>query len=135
VKPIDSNSGVGRETPGGMIAAVLMMVLTLAMLAGPASAAGDVAAGKKIFEERCVRCHGPEGKGNGPDLEKLHPSSSPVNWTKPVVMRQWSDKEIVDIITKGGKAVGSSPVMPRFGGKLSDSQIQDLLAFIRSLSK
>jgi mono/diheme cytochrome c family protein len=50
-------------------------------------------------------------------------------------MRQWSDKEIVDIITKGGKAVGSSPVMPRFGGKLSDSQIQDLLAFIRSLSK
>lgn len=50
-------------------------------------------------------------------------------------MQKWSDQEIVDIITKGGKAVNSSPVMPRFGGKLSDAQIQDLLAFIRSLAK
>ncbi|SRR5579875_184798 len=117
-----------------MVAAVLIIALGLAVLAGPV-AAGDAAAGRKIFEERCARCHGANGTGNGPDLAKLHPTSSPVNWTNPVVMRQWSDQEIVDIITKGGKAVGSSPVMPRFGGKLSDAQIHDLLAFIRTLAK
>jgi len=50
-------------------------------------------------------------------------------------MKQWSDNEIVAIITKGGKAVNSSPVMPRFQGKLTAAQIQDLLAFIRTLSK
>jgi len=119
----------------GMIALMLALVVTLALGVGPAAAAGDAAAGAKIFADRCARCHGKGGEGNGPDLAKLHPTSSPVNWTRAVVMKQWSDKEIVDIITKGGKAVGSSPVMLAFGGKLSDAQIQDLLAFIRTLAK
>ncbi len=118
-----------------MGAVILTLVLTLAISVCPAAAAGDAAAGAKIFAERCARCHGKDGRGNGPDLAKLHPSSSPVNWTRSVVMKKWSDKEIVDIITKGGKAVDSSPVMPPFGGKLSDAQIQDLLAFIRALAK
>lgn len=118
-----------------MIAAVLTLVLMLAVGILPASAAGDASDGAKIFAARCARCHGPDGKGNGPDLLKLHPSSNPVDWTKPVVMRQWSNDEIVAIITKGGKAVGSSPVMPPFKGKLNDAQIQDLLAFIRTLAK
>jgi mono/diheme cytochrome c family protein len=119
----------------GMRAIILTLVLTLAVAVGPAAAAGDAAAGAKIFAERCVRCHGKDGQGNGPDLAKLHPNTSPVNWTRSVVMKKWSDQEIVDIITKGGKAVGSSPVMPPWGGKLSDAQIQDLLAFIRTLAK
>jgi mono/diheme cytochrome c family protein len=118
-----------------MIAVILAVLVLIAVGGGPASAAGDAAAGAKIFAERCIRCHGKNGEGNGPDLLKLRPTSSPVNWTKPVVMRQWSDAEIVDIITKGGKAVGSSPIMPAFGGKLTDAQIQDLLAFIRTLAK
>ena len=118
-----------------MGAVILTLVLTLAVAICPAAAAADAAAGAKIFAERCARCHGKDGHGNGPDLAKLHPSSSPVNWTRSVVMKQWSDKEIVDIITKGGKAVNSSPTMPPFGGKLSDAQIQDLLAFIRTLAK
>jgi mono/diheme cytochrome c family protein len=117
-----------------MITLILILMLVFAFI-GPAPAAGDAAAGQKIYVDRCARCHGENGEGNGPDLAKLHPSSSPVNWTRAVVMRQWSDKEIVDIITKGGKAVGSSPVMPPFGGKLSEAQIQNLLAYIRTLAK
>ena len=114
---------------------------TLALMVGlaarpvAASAAGDAAAGAKIFAARCARCHGPGGKGDGPDLAKLHPTSSPVNWTNPVVMKKWSDEEILEIITKGGKAVDSSPIMPPSGNKLTQAQIQDLLAFIRSLAK
>jgi len=118
-----------------MIALILTLVLTLVVWAGPAAATGDAAAGARIFAERCARCHGKDGQGKGPDLAKLHTTSSPVNWTRSVVMKQWSDKEIVDIITKGGKAVGSSAAMPPFGGKLSDAQVQDMLAFIRSLAK
>ena len=113
----------------------LALMLGLGVWPGAASAAGDAAAGAKIFAARCARCHGPGGKGDGPDLAKLHPTSSPVNWTNPVVMKKWSDKEILEIITKGGKAVDSSPIMPPWGGKLTGAQIQDLLAFIRSLAK
>jgi mono/diheme cytochrome c family protein len=118
-----------------MLAVILTLVSILAVAVGPARAAGDAAAGAKIFAERCARCHGKGGEGNGPDLAKLHPASSPVNWTRSVVMKQWSDAEILAIISKGGKAVGSSPVMPAFAGKLTDAQIQDMLAFIRSLAK
>ena len=118
-----------------MTAGVLTLVLMLAVGVWPAAAAGDAAAGAKIFAARCARCHGPGGKGDGPDLAKLRPTSSPVNWTRAVVMKKWADDEIVDIITKGGKAVGSSPVMPSFQGKLTDAQIHDLLAFIRTLAK
>jgi len=118
-----------------MIAGILTMVLVLAVGIVPASAAGDAAAGGKVFAARCARCHGADGKGNGPDLAKLHPSSSPVDWTNPVVNKKWSDDDIVAIITKGGKAVNASPVMPSFQGKLTDAQIQDLLAFIRTLAK
>ena len=32
-----------------------------------ASVVGAVARGKAIFNANCARCHGPEGKGNGPD--------------------------------------------------------------------
>jgi mono/diheme cytochrome c family protein len=119
----------------GAIAAVVTLGLILAVALRPAAAAGDAAAGAKIFADRCARCHGPDGKGDGPDLAKLHPKSNPVNWTRPVVMKQWSDQEIIDIITKGGKAVGSSPVMPPYQGKLTEDQIKDLLAFVRSLAK
>ncbi|MGO9061765.1 MAG: c-type cytochrome [Candidatus Binataceae bacterium] len=118
-----------------MIAGILTLLLMLAIGVMPASAAGDAAAGAKIFTARCARCHGADGKGNGPDLAKLHPTTSPVDWTRSAVMKQWSDDEILAIITKGGKAVKSSPVMPPFQGKLTNAQIQDLLAFIRTLAK
>jgi mono/diheme cytochrome c family protein len=120
-----------------MNAFVLALALMLGFTVWPvaASAAGDAAAGATIFADRCARCHGPAAKGDGPDLAKLHPTSSPADWTRSVVMKKWSDEEILAIITKGGKAVDSSPIMPPFGGKLSDAQIQDLLSFIRSRAK
>jgi mono/diheme cytochrome c family protein len=35
----------------------------------------------------------------------------------------------------GGAAVGKSPTMPPWGGALSDGDINNVVAFIRSLSK
>lgn len=118
-----------------MIARIAALGLVLMVGVSPAAAAGDVNAGAKTFTEQCAKCHGPDGKGDGPSLAKLHPKSNPVNWTNPVAMRQWSDAEIDAIIRKGGKGVGDSPVMPAYQGKLTDAQIGDLMAFIRSLAK
>jgi cytochrome c553 len=40
------------------------LVAALALLASPAHAGGDAAAGKKLAEDACADCHGDDGKGD-----------------------------------------------------------------------
>jgi mono/diheme cytochrome c family protein len=49
-------------------------------------------------------------------------------------MNQLSDKFLIDVISKGGGAVGKSAFMPAWGSALNDKQIRDLVAFIRSIA-
>jgi cytochrome c oxidase cbb3-type subunit 3 len=49
-------------------------------------------------------------------------------------MGKLTDKQIFDTIKLGGEAVGKSPIMPKWGGLLTDQQIQEIVAYIRSLS-
>jgi len=101
-----------------------------------ARAAGDnISGGAKLFGANCARCHGKEGKGDGPDLLKLQSAVSPDDWTDKQSNQELSDSFIAAMITRGGKANGKSRIMPAFGDKLNPQQVQDLLAFIRSLPK
>jgi mono/diheme cytochrome c family protein len=113
-----------------MVAAVFFTIV----VAGRA-AAGDVQSGAQIFKANCARCHGASAKGDGPDLVKLQAAVTPDDWTDGETNRGLSDEFIVSMISKGGKANGKSPIMPAFGDKLSGEQIQDLVAFIRSVAK
>jgi mono/diheme cytochrome c family protein len=116
------------------VAAVLAAVVAFAIHA-PALAAGNSQAGAKIFAQNCARCHGAGGKGDGPDLVKLQAAVSPDNWTDQETNKRLTDDFIVAMITKGGKANGKSRIMPGFADKLNGQQVQDLLAFIRSVAK
>jgi mono/diheme cytochrome c family protein len=102
---------------------------------GSAGAEGNRDRGARIFAANCARCHGREGKGDGPDLVKLQSAVSPDDWTDKETNQGLTDNFIVAMITKGGKANGKSRIMPAFGDKLNTQQVQDLLAFIRSLPK
>ena len=50
-------------------------------------------------------------------------------------MKQRSDNDLADIITKGGSGVGKSPIMPAWDGSFNDQQVRDLIAYIRSLAR
>jgi mono/diheme cytochrome c family protein len=105
-----------------------------AMTTPPVVAAGDAAAGHTVFTARkCDKCHGEGGKGDGVAAKALKLELA--DWTSKDAMAKWSDDEIEAIIKKGGKAVGKSPKMPAYGSKLSDTDVENLLAFIRSLAK
>lgn len=112
-----------------------MAVLIILIAWTALSAQDDVNRGAKIFASNCSRCHGKQGKGDGPDLAKLQSAVSPDDWTDKESNRELTDSFIVAMITKGGKANGKSRIMPAFGDKLNSQQVQDLLAFIRSLPK
>ena len=77
----------------------------------------DIEAGRRLFGESCAVCHGVDGRGSarGPSL------------TRGLVVNRGSDEEVADVIRRG---VPNS-AMPPFA--LADSDIKQLVAFIRSL--
>lgn len=86
-----------------------------------------------IFLDLCSVCHGTGGKGDGPSAAGLHPK--PADFTNCKVMAAESDETLYTIIKRGGQSVGRSTVMPSWGESLSDEQIRQLVAYIRSLCK
>jgi mono/diheme cytochrome c family protein len=110
---------------------VLFVVSCLTVFAGFASAQNQ-AEGKGLYATYCATCHGDKGKGDGVAARAL--PVKPTDHTNGAVMSQLSDKFLIDVIAKGGSAVGKSSFMPAWGGSLNDKQIRDVVAYIRAIA-
>jgi mono/diheme cytochrome c family protein len=88
--------------------------------------------GKKLYLTYCSSCHGDSGKGDGPAARSL--PVKPANHTDGSVMNKLSDKFLLDIISKGGGAVGKSAMMPGWGGQFKENQLRDIVAYVRSIA-
>jgi len=49
-------------------------------------------------------------------------------------MNQLSDKFLIEVISKGGSAVGKSSFMPPWGGSFNEKQIRDIIAYLRTIA-
>ncbi len=87
--------------------------------------------GYRSYQVYCVACHGNRGNGDGFNAKNL--STPPAKHSDASYMVTLSDKDIRQIIKGGGVSQGRSPLMPPWGGVLSDKEISNLLAFIRIL--
>ena len=94
-------------------------------------AAGNLENGNQLYQQRCSMCHGADGKGNTPTAQALNPK--PRDHTDGAYMNALSNEHVSKVIAQGGTAVGKSPLMPP-QADLNDQQIQDLVAFVRSLA-
>lgn len=94
--------------------------------------AGDPAKGKENYRDFCVPCHGASGKGDGPMAANL--PTRPRNLTDGTYMNALSDAHLFAIIKEGGAAVGKSPTMPAWGKQMTDDEIQDTIAYLRTLA-
>jgi mono/diheme cytochrome c family protein len=101
------------------------------MFAAKQQTGDPVAAGKEIFLQICVPCHGPEGHGDGPASVALDPK--PRNLTDPGYMAGLNDRYLFELISRGGLAVGKSPLMPQ-QPTLGVEELNNVIAFVRSLS-
>ena len=88
---------------------------------------GDPKSGRTIFQEHCSRCHGTDGGGDGPDAAYL--TVPPANLLSDQ-SRMKSDLELLMTIAHG------SIFSPMHGwrGKLSESEMWDVLEYIRFLA-
>jgi mono/diheme cytochrome c family protein len=111
---------------------LLLLSLILIPGLGLAQTKGDPKAGKAKYEANCVGCHGASGKGDGAAAAALNPK--PQDHTDGKVMNALTDKYLFDIIKDGGAAMKKAPFMPASSKKLSDQEISDVVAYIRSLA-
>ena len=86
----------------------------------------EMALGTKVYQERCVLCHGPEGKGNGPGAAGLDPK--PRNHTDGAYMNARTDDQLIEVIRNG------KGNMPAWGSILSDAEIHAVLKHVRTLA-
>jgi cytochrome c6 len=106
--------------------------LTLTLGAPGFGGAQSAVEGQKLYMSYCSSCHGDKGRGDGAAGKSL--PVKPADHTDDKIMNSFSDEFLMNIISKGGAAVGKSSFMPAWGGVLKDNQLQDLLAYLRSIA-
>ena len=84
---------------------------------------GSAANGKSVFLTHCAMCHGPDGRG-GQKMGMNVPTLRDPGWHNRV-----DDNHIASTVAHGKGA------MPSFMGKLDKTQMNDLVAFVRSLKR
>jgi mono/diheme cytochrome c family protein len=140
---------------------IVLPVAALVIVAAMSSCAlfenKHVARGHQIFTYYCSHCHGEKGQGNGFNAVNLDPRPRDLSDRGEPYMAELTNQEIFHSIREGlagsypdkseaaseakekKKAEedegGGSPLMPYWGYTLSEEQVWDLVAFVRTLHK
>jgi mono/diheme cytochrome c family protein len=108
-----------------------MILLAFALLAQattpPPAPMTSPRAAKEIWEERCLACHGEDGKAQTKKGRELKAK----DFTRPKWQRHTSDEEIVETIANGIP----KKKMPAFKDKLSAEEILAMVPYLRAFGK
>jgi len=110
----------------------LLFISLILFMAAPlfGQSKGNSKNGQELYLEKCVLCHGSQGRGWDwskkaeppipvPDLAKTSPNHP--------------DQYLFDVVKGGGEAVGKTRFMPPFGFDLSDQEVWNIVAYLRTL--
>jgi cytochrome c oxidase subunit II len=124
--------GTGHSEMGGWVT-VMEPAEYEQWLAGGKPGESLVAAGERMFQRLgCQACHLKEGSGRAPSLVGIYGKSVQLGTGQKVVADEGYIRE--SILNPQAKLVlGYPPIMPTFKGLVSEEQIQQLLAYIKSL--
>ena len=92
----------------------------------PTQLEGDARAGKVLFNQHCVTCHGPKGRGDGLQIA----GATVADLSSPTTQRKLN----VDLLTTIHEG-RPGRVMPSWEYRLSKEQTRDVLAYIRTLRR
>jgi mono/diheme cytochrome c family protein len=81
---------------------------------------------RRIYLDKCARCHGDTGKGDGRDAIRYFPA--PTDFTDAALMSAATDGELFYKISEGKKP------MPVFKNKLSEDERWELVLLLRSFA-
>lgn len=85
-----------------------------------------IAGGQEIYKDKCERCHGPAGRGDGPDAD---PDAGEMDLTLAKRAERNPDGVVFHKVLNGRR----KPKMPAFKEELSQEQIWTVVAYVQSL--
>jgi mono/diheme cytochrome c family protein len=88
-----------------------------------------LAAGKTVFKNKCTKCHGETGIGDGPDADPDHRED--MDLTNPKRADRNSDGVVFYKVSNGRR----KPKMPVFKEELTENQIWSVVAYVQTLRK
>ena len=103
-------------------------------LSGTDAGATPEEAGAKLFEDlRCITCHNEQANSRGPRLDGAFGTEVPLEGGATVL---FDENYFRESLMKPNTRVarGYEPVMPTFEGQISEEQVLQLLAYIKSLA-
>ena len=125
-----------------MIRKLSLALVGLSLAAAPitASAAGDAAKGKTLYETNCASCHGTGGKGDGPVGAAL-PEPKPRDFTLGTFKfdtdkdgKTGTDADLTNVIKNGEAAYGGNAMMAPWG-QLPDADVADIIVYVRTFKQ
>ena len=90
----------------------------------------SVKLGRRVFQTRCILCHGKKGEGDG-KLARVIKNPPPFNLT----LSRAPDEYLYKIIALGGESVQRSPRMPPWEGTLTAAEILSIIDYIKTLRR
>ena len=99
----------------GMLAAAMAGSLSSLVAARQEGAAGPEMPGRRVYDETCSRCHGPEG----------HEGKAP--WLIPF---RWNYSQALDIVRHGGTC--GMPAFPE--SELSDEELRQIVDYLKTFN-
>ncbi len=85
--------------------------------------------GQKLYAQNCTSCHGDFGEG-GANPARLGDIIAPISTSEYLKTRD--DLTLRSVIAQGQPNFGMAPFGNAFGGPLDDSEIENIVAFMRS---
>jgi DMSO reductase family type II enzyme heme b subunit len=91
--------------------------------------------GKNLYAKYCSSCHGKKGRGDGFNAAYLDPKPRDHTDTKEEYMTTKENKQLFEAVSKGGRGIAKSPLMPPFGNTFSENEVWSVVAYMRTLHK
>jgi mono/diheme cytochrome c family protein len=88
-----------------------------------------LATGRSVFKNKCTKCHGPSGLGDGPDADPEHRED--MDLTNPGRADRNSDGVVFYKVWNGRR----KPKMPAFKDELTEQQVWSVVAYVQTLRK
>jgi mono/diheme cytochrome c family protein len=110
----------------------LVIVFVILLLPGQVEGA-DLGAGQRVYAAQCAVCHGASGRPdpNNPVVKGL--GIMPADFSDPLFNSREPAADWEMVIRHGGHAMGLAEQMPAQGEVLSDEEISNVTAYVKSL--